>query len=39
VTVATLSALARSGELDPKVVAQAIKDLGIDPGKKNPRLS
>jgi pyruvate dehydrogenase E1 component len=39
VTVATLSALARSGELDPKLVAQAIKDLGIDPGKKNPRLS
>jgi len=37
VTVATLSALARQGELDAKVVAQAIKELGIDPGKKNPR--
>ena len=39
VTVATLSALARQGDLDPKVVANAIKDLGIDPEKKNPRLS
>jgi pyruvate dehydrogenase E1 component len=39
VTVATLSALARGGELDAKVVTQAIKDLGIDPEKKNPRLS
>jgi pyruvate dehydrogenase E1 component len=39
VAVATLSALARSGELDPKVVAQAIEDFGIDPGKRNPRTS
>src|SRR5574338_327501 len=39
VTVATLSALARNGELDAKVVARAIKDLKIDPDKKNPRLS
>jgi pyruvate dehydrogenase E1 component len=39
VTVATLSALARNGDLDPKVVAKAIKDLKIDPEKKNPRLS
>jgi len=39
VTVATLSALARSGELDPKVVAQAIKEFGIDPEKKNPRIN
>jgi pyruvate dehydrogenase E1 component len=39
VTIATLSALARSGELDAKVVVQAIKDLGINPDKKNPRIS
>jgi pyruvate dehydrogenase E1 component len=39
VTVGALSALAQSGELDPKIVAQAIKDLGIDPEKKNPRVS
>jgi pyruvate dehydrogenase E1 component len=39
VTVATLSALARQGDLDAKVVAKAIKDLGIDPEKRNPRLS
>jgi pyruvate dehydrogenase E1 component len=39
VTIATLSALARQGDLDPKVVAKAIKDLRIDPEKKNPRLS
>jgi pyruvate dehydrogenase E1 component len=39
VTVATLSALARDGQIDPGVVSQAIKDLQIDPEKKNPRLS
>ncbi|MBI2222943.1 MAG: pyruvate dehydrogenase (acetyl-transferring), homodimeric type [Acidobacteria bacterium] len=39
VAVAALSALARGGEADAKVVAKAIKDLGIDPGKKNPRIS
>ena len=39
VTAATLGALARAGELDAKVPQQAIKDLGIDPEKKNPRLS
>jgi pyruvate dehydrogenase E1 component len=39
VTVATLSALARQGDLDPKVAARAIKDLGLDPDKKNPRIS
>ena len=39
VTVATLSALAREGKLDAKVVAQAITDLGIDPEKPNPAIS
>jgi pyruvate dehydrogenase E1 component len=39
ITVAALSALARQGELDPKVAAKAIKDLGINPDKKNPRIS
>jgi pyruvate dehydrogenase E1 component len=39
VTIGTLSALARSGDLDPKVVAQAIEDLGINPEKPNPRVS
>jgi pyruvate dehydrogenase E1 component len=39
VAVATLSALATSGDVDRKVVAQAIDDLGINPDKPNPRLS
>jgi pyruvate dehydrogenase E1 component len=34
--VATLYALAEKGEVDRKVVAQAIKDLGIDPEKAFP---
>ena len=36
VTLATLTELADAGQLDRNVVAQAIKDLGIDPEKKNP---
>jgi pyruvate dehydrogenase E1 component len=36
VTLATLTELADAGQLDRKVVAQAIKDLDIDPEKKNP---
>ncbi|WP_020470281.1 pyruvate dehydrogenase (acetyl-transferring), homodimeric type [Zavarzinella formosa] len=36
VTIAALYALAERGELDRKVVAQAIKDLGIDPNKPHP---
>ena len=39
VTVATLAELANEGQLDAKVVAQAIKDLAIDPEKKNPAKS
>jgi pyruvate dehydrogenase E1 component len=39
VAVAALSALAQSGQLDAQVVAQAIKDFGIDPEKRNPRIS
>jgi pyruvate dehydrogenase E1 component len=33
VVVATLYALAQKGEIERKVVAQAIKDLNIDPEK------
>ena len=36
VTLATLAELAQDGQIDRKVVAQAIKDLGINPEKPNP---
>ena len=36
VALATLAELAQNGEIDQKVVAQAMKDFGIDPNKKNP---
>jgi pyruvate dehydrogenase E1 component len=36
VAVATLAELAKDGQIDPKVVAQAIKDFEIDPEKPNP---
>jgi len=36
--VATLYALAQKGQVDRQVVAQAIKDLGLDPEKKFPQL-
>ncbi|QOR37800.1 pyruvate dehydrogenase (acetyl-transferring), homodimeric type [Billgrantia diversa] len=39
VTVASLKALADRGELDRKVVAEAIKKYGIDPSKPNPLTS
>ncbi|RDB42957.1 pyruvate dehydrogenase (acetyl-transferring), homodimeric type [Halomonas sp. DQ26W] len=39
VTVAALKALADRGELDRKVVAEAIKKYGIDPSKPNPLTS
>ena len=39
VAVATLAELANEGQVDAKVVAQAIKDLGIDPEKRNPAKS
>jgi pyruvate dehydrogenase E1 component len=39
ITVATLAELAKEGQLEPSVVAQAIKDLGIDPEKRNPAKS
>jgi pyruvate dehydrogenase E1 component len=39
VTLATLSALLREGQVEAKVVKQAIKDLGIDPEKKAPAVS
>jgi pyruvate dehydrogenase E1 component len=39
ITVATLAELAHAGQLDRKVVAQAIKDLQLDPDKPNPATS
>jgi pyruvate dehydrogenase E1 component len=39
VTLATLTELADAGQLDRKVVAQAVADLKIDPGKKVPARS
>jgi pyruvate dehydrogenase E1 component len=39
VAVATLAELAQDGQIDRSIVAQAIKDLGIDAEKKNPARS
>ena len=39
VTLATLYALAREGELDREIVSEALEDLEIDPAKVNPRLA
>jgi pyruvate dehydrogenase E1 component len=39
VALATLAELAREGQIDAKVVAQAVKDFGIDPEKPNPAKS
>src|SRR6266850_754628 len=39
IAVATLSELLKEGQIDAKVVTQAIKDLGIDPEKRNPAIS
>jgi pyruvate dehydrogenase E1 component len=39
VALATLAELAQDGQLDRKVVAQAIKDLEINPEKLNPARS
>jgi pyruvate dehydrogenase E1 component len=36
IALAALRALAAEGDMDGKVVAEAIKDFGIDPDKKNP---
>ena len=36
VTIATLSELLKEGQIEAKVVAQAIKDLGVNPDKPNP---
>ena len=36
IAVATLAELAQEGQLDRAVVAQAIKEFGIDPEKPNP---
>ncbi len=39
ITLATLTALARKGQLDLKVAVQAIRDLDIDPEKADPAVS
>ena len=39
IAVGALSALARDKQIDAKLVEKAIKDLGIDPDKKNPAIS
>jgi pyruvate dehydrogenase E1 component len=39
IAVGALSALAREKQIDAKLVDKAIKDLGIDPEKKNPAIS
>jgi len=39
ITVAALSALADEGTVDTALVSRAISDLGINPGKPNPRVS
>src|SRR5918999_1449183 len=39
IAVGALSALARDKQFDAKLVEKAIKDLGIDPEKKNPAVS
>ena len=36
VVLATLTLLVRKGELDAKVLPEAVKDLGIDANKPNP---
>ena len=39
IAVATLSELLKEGQVDAKLVAQAIKDFGINPDKPNPAVS
>ena len=39
VTVATLAELAKEGQIDAKIVAQAIQEFGINPEKQNPAKS
>jgi pyruvate dehydrogenase E1 component len=36
--IATLHALAEKGQLDKRVVGQAIKDLDVDPEKAQPQI-
>jgi pyruvate dehydrogenase complex dehydrogenase (E1) component len=39
ITLGALSALARQGTLDFKIVQQAVKDLDVDPEKADPMIS
>ncbi len=39
VVIGTLYALAQRGEIGPEVVAEAIKELGVDPEKIQPQLA
>ena len=36
ITLATLTALMREGKIEPDAVRQAVKDLNIDPEKRDP---
>ena len=36
--IATLTALAEKGQVERRVVEQAIKDLGVDPEKAYPQI-
>jgi len=39
ITLATLHALVLEKQIEPEVVTQAMKDLGIDPEKRDPAIS
>jgi len=39
IAIAALKALADDKQIDPKIVKQALKDLGLDPHKPNPHTS
>ena len=39
IVLATLHSLMQDQQVEPKIVAQAIKDLGIDAEKSNPAVS
>ena len=39
VAIAALAALQKDGQIDAKVVAKAIEDLGVDADKPNPAIS
>jgi pyruvate dehydrogenase complex dehydrogenase (E1) component len=38
IAIATLYALAEKGQVDRRLVAKGIKDLGVDPEKAHPQI-